>query len=332
MTKLYTHDPDYSLRANRKNIETAKQTPQDIVYSHPKESNRPERITVEQIGGSENFIYLYDNKRPFRLKGNESGFVSIPFIITVKTDNPGESNDDQFTISTEGGGYDYNVDWGDGSTDTNVTGDITHTYSSPGTYTIEISGTFPRIYHSPFSPTDSADSEKLLTVEQWGSISWESMQWSFTGCTNLTISATDSPDLSNVANMNRMFFYATSFDQPLNDWDVSNVTLMQSMFRDATSFNRPLDNWDVSNVTSMANMFDFTALSSENYARTLIGWANTIFDDGGNAIGITLGASGVTYSTDTYSDIDGEFDNAVDARDYLINTLGWTIQDSGEAS
>ena len=34
-----------------------------------------------------------------------------------------------FTIPTSGSGYNYTVDWGDGSSDTNVTGDISHTYS-----------------------------------------------------------------------------------------------------------------------------------------------------------------------------------------------------------
>ena len=37
----------------------------------------------------------------------------IAFIITVKTDNAGTSNDDQFTIPCTGAGYNYDVDWGD---------------------------------------------------------------------------------------------------------------------------------------------------------------------------------------------------------------------------
>jgi len=41
-----------------------------------------------------------------------------------------------------------------------------------------------------------------------------------------------------------MFFGATSFNQPLNNWDVSQVTDMEAMFYQATSFNKPLDNWE----------------------------------------------------------------------------------------
>ena len=53
-------------------------------------------------------------------------------------------------------------------------------------------------------------------------------------------------DISNwdvskeVTNMSDMFRYATSFNQPLNNWNVSNVKNMRRMFWFATSFNRPL--------------------------------------------------------------------------------------------
>ena len=44
-------------------------------------------------------------------------------------------------------------------------------------------------------------------------------------------------DVSNdVTDMRGMFFEASSFNQPLNDWNVSNVTSMASMFSHATSF------------------------------------------------------------------------------------------------
>ena len=36
--------------------------------------------------------------------------------------------------------------------------------------------------------------------------------------------------------MQRMFYGATSFNQPLNEWDTSSVTDMVGMFDGATSF------------------------------------------------------------------------------------------------
>jgi len=59
-----------------------------------------------------------------------------PFITTWKTDEDGSTGDNTILISTREAGYDYLVDWGDGSVDEHVSGDITHTYATAGTYTI----------------------------------------------------------------------------------------------------------------------------------------------------------------------------------------------------
>lgn len=68
------------------------------------------------------------------------------FITTWETTSSGES----ITIPTDSNsvGYDFEVDWGDGTTET-ITGadpDPEHTYNSAGTYQVEITGTFPRIF------------------------------------------------------------------------------------------------------------------------------------------------------------------------------------------
>ena len=69
------------------------------------------------------------------------------FIFTVKTDETGTSNNDQFTLPLESSfgtsvATPAIVEWGDGSTDTISSynqAEITHTYSSAGSYTIKIS-------------------------------------------------------------------------------------------------------------------------------------------------------------------------------------------------
>ena len=55
-----------------------------------------------------------------------------------------------------------------------------------------------------------------------------------------------------------MFNGATSFNQPLNNWNVSSITDMSSMFNGATSFNQDIiSSWatNLSNVTTMNSMF-----------------------------------------------------------------------------
>ena len=69
----------------------------------------------------------------------------------------------------------------------------------------------------------------------------------------------DQWDVSSVINMSCMFDETTSFNQPLGQWDVSSVINMSCMFWQASSFNQPLDQWDVSNVSDMSYMFDRTS-------------------------------------------------------------------------
>ncbi len=171
-----------------------------------------------------------------------------PFITTWEV-TPWDLD---ITIPTNGGGYNYTIDFGDGTVQNNVTGDASHTYSTSGIYTISISGDFPQI---SFSNTYYNDAQKIKSVEQWGDIQWNSMVYSFYNCRFLVINAIDAPDLSQVTNMSYMFYGASSFNGDISTWDVSNVTNMVNMFTNASSFNQPLNNWDISGVTNMYGMF-----------------------------------------------------------------------------
>ncbi len=133
-------------------------------------------------------------------------------------------------------------------------------------------------------------------------------------------------NVSNVIDMSSMFD-KSQFNQSIESWDVSSVTNMAEMFK-ASLFNQDISNWDVSSVTNMSGMFSgdyafnggsnteviIEALNlKENYDNLLIGWAsllklqpNVIFSGGSS-----------TYC-------DGET-----AREYIINTYGWTIYDAG---
>ncbi len=201
-----------------------------------------------------------------------------PFITTWKTDNLGSSNDNQITIPTfSGETYNYTVNWGDSTSNSGVTGDITHTYATPGSYQVSISGDFPRIYFQ-----SGGDNEKLISVDQWGDIDWESAEGAFYGCKKMNVLASDTPDLLNVnsaagmfahcnslvgndsfenwetktlVDISSMFSEAESFNQDISDWDVSSVLDMRSMFFGTLSFNQDISNWNTSKVNYMSNMF-----------------------------------------------------------------------------
>ncbi len=233
------------------------------------------------------------------------------FVTTWNTELSGTTANNQIMINTQGNGYNYLVEWGDGLFDIGVTGDITHTYATPGIYTVKISGNFPRMFHT--GTTD--DAAKLISVDQWGTNSWTNMTNAFRGCINMQVLATDTPDLSNVGsmegmfrgatsvdfdptawavsnvnNMRRLFEGATSFSGDITNWNVNSVTDMSRMFKGALSFDQDLSSWDVSNVTDMTEMFNGLTLSTTNYDALLIAWAqlsnlqsNVPFDAGGSS-------------------------------------------------
>lgn len=221
-------------------------------------------IDVGRTEGGELYQGSIDDIRFYGrvLSANEIAAMaqSGSFVTTWQTTTASET----ITIPTfSGETYDYAVDWGDGFVEGGLTGDASHTYAVPGTYTVSIKGTFPRIFFN-----NSGDKDKILSIEQWGDIQWSSMYYAFSGCVNLTYNATDNPDLSNVTNMDSMFRGATSFNGAVGGWDVSNVTVMSATFMEASSFNQNIEQWDVSNVTDMRFMFS----SATSFNQPLNGW------------------------------------------------------------
>ena len=226
----------------------------------------PEFYSLEGKMGRDTLTMKYR----WRISGDELVNRS-PFITRWETNTENES----VTIPTvDGFTYNYTVNWGDESTDnTSYTGNATHEYTKAGTYTVTISGAFPRIRfgsitNSRITPTPSA--RQIRTVEQWGGQVWTSMQAAFAGCDSLTINATDVPDLSEVTNMSYMFagyfeksaFVKTFLAGDISKWNVTNVTNMRSMFL-GSSFNGDISEWDVSNVTYMEGMFDNSSFNGE---------------------------------------------------------------------
>ena len=261
----------------------------------------------------------------------------------------------------------YQVDWGDGTAPvnySNITSHVDKTYATAGTYTIRVrnwtAGTGIPIRHaSPESTT--TDAFKILKIVQWGTTQWASCSNMFSYARNMIGTFSDAPnltapnismyymfydcalfngspnasmnswDVSNVTSMFGMFYNATAFNQPIGNWNVSKVTDMSYMFWGATAFNQNLGSWVLNSSVAMYSMLDTsstaTGMSTENYSRTLIGWANNVSSRGGVPSSRSLGASGRRYSTVNYGG--SPYSTGASARSYLVSR-GWLF--SGDAA
>ena len=80
-----------------------------------------------------------------------------------------------------------------------------------------------------FSPENikslSISSSKLIDVQQWGTVFWQSMESAFEQSENLNITATDAPLLYRVERMNKMFKNCKNLTGPtnINEWNIQNV-------------------------------------------------------------------------------------------------------------
>ena len=115
-----------------------------------------------------------------------------------------------------------------------------------------------------------------------------------------------------------MFRSATSFNQPLGNWDVSSVINMNGMFRDATSFDQDLGAWDVGKVNDMEDMFNGVTLSTANYDSLLTGWS--MVEDGETEL-----RENVPFHAG-----DSQYCAAL-ARERLAGPKGWLIEDGERA-
>ncbi|MEP2279936.1 BspA family leucine-rich repeat surface protein [Maribacter sp.] len=227
----------------------------------------------------------------WQFKDDEFDCTASNFETTWNTSNFGYSENNQITIPTYPDEiYNYTIEWGDGSIDNNVTGDITHTYTSEGTFQVSIWGDFPGIYFN-----NSGDRGKIISIDNWGDTEWASMKGAFYGCSNLEILATDVPNfnqlstlenmftncttlvgtvymafwnLNKVKNLSQMFEGAINFNSLIENWNTCNVEEMTAMFKGAISFNGNIDVWDVGKVTSMQSMFQ----NASSFNRNINSW------------------------------------------------------------
>mgnify|MGYP003110811887 CR=1 FL=1 len=247
------------------------------------------------------------------------GGVEERFIITVKTDNSGSSNNDQFKLAWYGT---YNVDWGDGNTDVGVVDNQTHTYTSPGTYDVAVTATTGQVRFR-----SNGDEKKVLEIKNWGTCQWTSVQAAFYNCDSLTqISAEDIPDLS-IANgdYSQMFNGARRIENwgTISQWDLSGGVNFQQFMLYSSRYaanpvtNLDITNWDVSSATHIGAWF-FRVLG--NSTTVDIGNPNTW--DVSNVTDISNMFSSAKMEMSSFNLSSWDISNISNMVSFMVNTIG----------
>lgn len=194
-------------------------------------------------------------------------FITVWNTAIMDIDEASANNQIKLPLSEDG--YNFTVNWGDGTTDTITSSDqekVTHTYPEPGVYTVTILGTLPKMifYEHP-------DRNKIVEVKNWGNNKWKDLEKMFYGCANLNMTAKDAPDMSELEikvkrspdfsdydakTLSEMFRNAKTFNGNINHWDVSTINDFSYMFKGAENFNQDLNNWDTSRAISMEYIFN----------------------------------------------------------------------------
>ena len=182
---------------------------------------------------------------------------------------------------------DITIDWGDGSstTHTNAIFPI-HIYDSSETFTITIAvNDLKKDIGSMYMNGNHSSRYMILDISNWGEGVWNSFSNAFHGARNLTVSATDEPNLSATTSLLKAFKNCSSLvGTTFKDWDVSTITTMKQLFSgDDTDnnalifmiFNGDISGWNTAAVTNMHYMFYQCIAFNVGGTQDLNGWNTT---------------------------------------------------------
>lgn len=186
-------------------------------------------------------------------------------------------------------------------------------------------------FNQPLSGWNVSNVTDISNMFNGSSFNQPINNWNVSAVTNMSYLFSSCPfnqplnnwNLSKVTDLSYLFYYNTSFNQSINNWNVSGVTNMNSTFGYASSFSQPINSWNISNV---ANFNDFMVgknslnYSNSTYSSLLNSWGSLPVLKSG--ITITFGITGSPYSI-TYDS------TAINGRNRLVNSFGWTIIDGG---
>lgn len=179
-------------------------------------------------------------------------YDSNKLVLVYDTSKEPANNTISFPVN--GTSPNITVDWGDNTSNTyTTTGWKTHTYSSPGIYIVQVSGSMITLSFGG-DAANTNNKLKLVRCLSFGNIGLTSLIFAFRNCTNFIEAPTILP--STITNLNSAFMDCSNFNHSnITQWNTSNVTIMNSLFDGCSIFNQPIGSWNVSNVSGITRAF-----------------------------------------------------------------------------
>jgi len=260
------------------------------------------------------------------------------FVLEVDTTIAGTTGVGNFELRVFGTANNFNIVWGDGTMDRNVTANITHNYPAAGIYKVAVVGVLPRVAYA-----NAGDRLKVKKILSFGDIVWGSFVDAFLGC-RIT-------DINGVISNGQA---VTSFFRAFLSNQIN--TIPQGLFDNCplvNSFNQCFFNNQINTIPQ--GLFDnCTLVSSFNNTfqsnGTISNCPSDLFANNPLANSFNLCFSGSSLPTQTYSDMLVSLDQnnnntnvpfhggnstytgaaAIAARANLVNVKGWNIIDGGQ--
>jgi surface protein len=259
---------------------------------------------------------------------------ALPFSATwdtTKTEVGVSTNSNQVKLPLEASGtYNFTVNWGDGSPLQTITvwnsPLVTHTYSTPGIYTIIITGQI-----DGFRFNGVGDRWKIQSITSWGpDFRLGNNGEYFFGCQFLNLpSVLDVLNLTGTTILRRMFnnCYALTSVNNINLWDTSQVTNMSSVFT-STQFNSPIGDWDTSQVTNMGSMFSGNQFFNQPINTWTTSQVTNMFQMLSNALSFNQNIGGWDLGSITAPlGMQNMLDNtAISVANFDTTLCGWALQ------
>jgi surface protein len=242
----------------------------------------------------------YDLVDTFQTNLGRKNFSTGSFITLWDTRLTGSGTSNSSSIALPlYGTQAITASWGDGTTSiisSSAQADRTHSYATPGIYTVTITGS-----GQGFRFNGSGDITKILDIGQWGSIPL-SIANTFSGCSNLIATAPD-PLILNSTDIQFIFDGCSKFNGYVDNWNTSNITSMGYGFYGATIFNQSIGSWNTSKVTSFSAMFQSQTAFNNGGSDSIKNWnvaSASSFDsmfDGSTSFNQPIGSWNVSRGT-----------------------------------